>query len=115
MRIQYTDEFKIEVIRDYYTNDLGVRMTANKWGLPSKNYITKWEVYLKRKGLLPNAVKKPPLKAQKAHKAIERSESERIELQALRKQNEELKAALEFERELNYALGVKKKRKQNTK
>jgi transposase-like protein len=110
MNTRYTDEFKIEVIRDYYTNDLGQRMTANKWGLPSKNYILKWEAYLGRRGLLPDVPKKPPLKAPKSIKNIKRSDSELIELQALRKQNEELKAALEYERELNYLLGVKKKR-----
>lgn len=109
MRVQYSDEFKIEVIRDYYTNDLGVRMTAAKWGLPSKNYITKWEEYLRRKGLLPDVPKKAPLKALKSRNVSFSQSTESAELRALRMQNEELKCALEYERELNKALGVKKK------
>lgn len=109
MKVHYSDEFKIEVIRDYYTNDLGVRMTAAKWSLPSKNYITKWEEYLKRKEILPDVPKKTMLKALKARNVSISSETDITELHALRKQNEELKAALEYERELNKALGLKKK------
>lgn len=52
MSKKYTDEFKMSVIQDYYTSNLGVRMIALKYNLPSKNYIGSWENYLKRKGLL---------------------------------------------------------------
>jgi transposase-like protein len=55
----YSDEFKLEVVKDYYRNQLGVRTTALKYGLPSKNYITNWEKYLKKKGLLPEDAVKP--------------------------------------------------------
>lgn len=110
MNTRYTDEFKIGVIRDYYTNDLGVRQTAAKWGLPSKNYITNWEKYLEAKGLLPDVPKKPSLKASKHINVTIPSAAELTELNALRQQNEELKAALAFEREMNRLLGVKKKK-----
>lgn len=58
MKKTYTDQFKLSVIEDYYSSPLGVRAIASKYGLPSKNYINKWEDYLKKKGLLsPDATK----------------------------------------------------------
>ncbi|NLI74790.1 MAG: transposase [Euryarchaeota archaeon] len=59
---KYTDEFKLQVVKDYYNSPLGVRAIASKYELPSKNYVNRWETALKRKGLLPpNATK--PIKA----------------------------------------------------
>jgi len=43
---KYTDEFKLKVVKDYYTSTLGVRAIALKYNLPSKNYINNWEQYL---------------------------------------------------------------------
>ena len=58
-RRKYTDEFKLHVVKDYYNSPLGVRAIASKYGLPSKNYINRWEEQLKRKGLLPPDATKP--------------------------------------------------------
>jgi transposase-like protein len=78
----YSDEFKLEVIKDYYRNHLGVRTTATKYGLPSKNYITNWEKYLKKKGLLPpdstKPVKAAGRAAEKVVRADERTEREKL-------------------------------------
>lgn len=58
MKKVYSDEFKLAVVKDYYNSPLGVRAIANKYNLPSKNYINKWEESLKIKGLLsPDATK----------------------------------------------------------
>ena len=46
---KYSDEFKLAVIEDYYNSPLGVRSIANKYDLPSKNYIGNWEKQLKKK------------------------------------------------------------------
>lgn len=59
MKKTYTDQFKLSVIEDYYSSSLGVRAIASKYGLPSKNYINKWEEYLKKKGLLSPKATKP--------------------------------------------------------
>lgn len=59
MKRVYSDEFKKSVVVDYYTSPLGIRAIAKKYGLPSKNYITNWEQYLKRKGLLDPSATKP--------------------------------------------------------
>lgn len=59
MKREYSDEFKLSVIQDYYTSALGVRAISLKYNLPSKNYINNWEQYLKKKGLLPPDATKP--------------------------------------------------------
>lgn len=59
MKKKYLDEFKLAVIQDYYTSNLGVRAIAAKYNLPSKNYINNWEEQLKKKGLLPPDATKP--------------------------------------------------------
>lgn len=56
---KYSDEFKLMVIKDYYDSTLGVRAIAQKYNLPSKNYINNWEKQLKKKGLLPPDSTKP--------------------------------------------------------
>ena len=59
MAKKYSDEFKLQVVNDYYSSPLGVRAIASKYGLPSKNYINNWEEQLKKKGLLPEDSTKP--------------------------------------------------------
>jgi transposase-like protein len=87
----YSDEFKLGVIQDYYRNQLGVRSTATKYGLPSKNYITKWEQYLKKKGLLPQDASKPikaagraPEKVVRADDRTEREKQYEAEIETLK-------------------------------
>ncbi len=59
MKRIYPDDFKLEVINDYYSSPLGVRTIAIKYSLPSKNYINNWEKQLITKGLLPEGSTKP--------------------------------------------------------
>ena len=48
----YTDEFKLHVVKTYITSPSGMRMTARDFGLPSKNYISNWIIYLKKHNML---------------------------------------------------------------
>lgn len=107
-RSEYTDEFKLEVIKDYYTNDLGVRQTAVKWGLPTKNYVGNWEKYLRKKRLIPdNWIKKPHLKTAVRINKKKAELAELAELEALRKENQMLRCSLDYMNELEKL--VKKK------
>lgn len=54
----YTDEFKLEVVNEYLDGDLGCRLIARKYNLPSKNYIFRWKDELIKKGLLKDREKK---------------------------------------------------------
>jgi transposase-like protein len=38
----YTYEFKLQVVREYIKSPHGIRVVACSFGLPSKNYITRW-------------------------------------------------------------------------
>lgn len=91
MKKTYTDQFKLSVIEDYYSSPLGVRAIAAKYNLPSKNYITNWEAYLKKKGLLPSNATKPNKTVGRSPESItrkdDRTERERqyeAEIEALR-------------------------------
>lgn len=55
----YSDEFKLEVVRAYLNGPHGIRVVSSSYGLPSKNYIPRWLIYLREKGLLD------PLEAKK--------------------------------------------------
>lgn len=87
----YLDEFKKTVIDDYYSSPLGVRAIAKKYGLPSKNYITNWENYLKKIGVLSPDATKPQKEAGRSKESVvykdERTEREKqyeAEIQALK-------------------------------
>jgi transposase-like protein len=71
---KYSDEFKMIVIQDYYNSSLGVRMIALKYNLPSKNYIERWEKYLKDKGLLQPDATKPIKSAGRSAESIARKD-----------------------------------------
>ncbi|NLJ72851.1 MAG: transposase [Syntrophomonadaceae bacterium] len=72
---KYTDGFKLAVVKDYYQSTLGVRAIANKYNLPSKNYINNWEKQLKKKGLLPPDATKPNKTAGRSTEAITRADT----------------------------------------
>ena len=52
---EYSDAFKLAVIRNYLDSPHGIRVVARSYDLPSKNYITNWMKYLVAKGLLSPA------------------------------------------------------------
>lgn len=94
----YSDEFKLQVVKEYFTGDLGCRLLAKKYNLPSKNYIFNWRDYLINKGLL-----NPHLKS-KYHKGSQKSLDSKkktpYEIQ-LENENLELRAKLDLFTELN--------------
>ena len=55
---EYSDEFKLKVVNEYLENNLGCRLIAKKYNLPSKNYILRWKEQLVKRGLISPDVKK---------------------------------------------------------
>lgn len=115
MKKVYTSEFKLSVIKDYYENKLGVRTTALKYGLPSKNYIERWEKELKRKGLLPQDATKAnkasgraPEKEVRADMRTEREKQYEMEIAALQ-------ARVAYYESLDYLQPFLKKKKRSDK
>ena len=53
MNKKYSEEFKLSVVNEYYEGNLGVRKLAEKYKLPSKNYITEWIKQFKENGIIP--------------------------------------------------------------
>ena len=52
----YSEEFKLAIVKEYFNGNLGVRLLAKKYNLPSKNYITNWINYFKKKGIIPSNI-----------------------------------------------------------
>lgn len=49
---EYSQEFKLSVIREYLNGPHGIRVVSRSFGLPSKNYITRWIQELSNAGLI---------------------------------------------------------------
>jgi transposase len=49
---EYSQEFKLSVIREYLSSPHGIRIVSRSFGLPSKNYITRWIQELSDAGLV---------------------------------------------------------------
>jgi putative transposase len=93
---RYSDEFKLSVIKDYYSSTLGVRAIALKYGLPSKNYIGKWEKELIDKGLLPKESTKPNKSAGRSSEAIMRKDTRTEKEKELEEEIRVLKAKVAY-------------------
>lgn len=104
---KYSDEFKLQVIQEYLNGDLGCRLLAKKYNLPSKNYIANWEKQLKKKGLLPSNSKRKYHKG--SQKSLNKIKKTPYELQ-LERQNLELKAELAYLKELKKLVDNDKKK-----
>lgn len=115
MKRTYSDEFKLSVINDYYNSSLGVRSIATKYNLPSKNYITNWEQYLKEKGLLPLDATKPVKAVGRSKEAVARLDN-RTELERqYESEIEVLKARVAYYESLEYMQPYLKKTKKSDK
>ena len=115
MKRTYSDEFKLSVINDYYNSSLGVRAIAAKYNLPSKNYITNWEQYLKKKGLLPVDATKPVKTVGRAKEPVVRHDN-RTELERqYEAEIETLKARVAYYESLEYMQPYLKKTKKSDK
>lgn len=58
----YSDEFKLAIVKEYFEGDLGVRLLAKKYNLPSKNYITNWINKFKKEGKIPEDISRDKTK-----------------------------------------------------
>ena len=105
----YSDEFKLEVIKDYLTNNLGARETAKKYGLPSKNYITEWKKQLIKKGLISEG-EANNLPA-KNHYSLKGAKKKTAYEKQLEKENYRLRAELAFYEELKRLIDEDNKKK----
>lgn len=104
---RYSDEFKLQVINEYFNGDLGCRLLAKKYNLPSKNYITNWQEQLIKKGLLsPNLKKKSHTGGISRNLSSKKTPYER----KLERENFELKAELAYLTELKRLLDNDKKK-----
>jgi transposase-like protein len=96
MRRKYSDEFKLSIVKEYYESPLGVRMITSKNGLPSKNYITRWEQELKNKGLLPENSTKKIKAAGRSKEKIARADSRTVREKEYESKINQLEARVEY-------------------
>ena len=106
---EYSDEFKLKVVEEYFNGPLGCRNLAKKYNLPSKNYIFTWRDQLIKKGLLKSKiVKRDYTDIQKANL---NKESKTAYEKQLERENFELKARLAFYEELERLINEDNKKK----
>lgn len=108
-RKRYSDDFKLEVVREYLNTQQGCRTIAKKYNLPSKNYIFDWEKYLIKKGLLSEE------ETHKVHKetySLKKMESGKTPYEKLlEKENLKLRAELAYYQELKRLVDEDNKKK----
>lgn len=106
---EYSDEFKLKVVEEYFNGPLGCRNLAKKYNLPSKNYIFTWRDQLVKKGLFETqTIKKDYTKVQKNKtKKITKTAYEK----QLEKENFELRAKVAFYEELEKLINEDSKKK----
>ena len=115
MKKTYTDQFKLSVIKDYYSSPLGVRAIALKYDLPSKNYISKWEEYLKKKGLLSPDDTKPNKTVGRSPEPIARKDERTERERQYELEIETLKARISYYESLESLQPFLKKTKKSDK
>lgn len=105
---RYSDEFKLQVIKEYLNSSIGCRPLAKKYNLPSKNYIHNWEKQLIKKGLLNNDDIK---NAKDKTYSLKNPEKKSAYEKKLEKENFRLKAELSYLRELKKLIDDDNKKK----
>lgn len=105
---RYSDEFKLQVIKEYLNTSIGCRPLAKKYNLPSKNYIHNWEKQLIKKGLLTNNDIK---NAKNKTYSLNSPEKKTAYEKQLEKENLKLKAELAYLRELKRLVDEDSKKK----
>ena len=112
---KYSDTFKLTVVKDYYSSVLGVRAIANKYNLPSKNYVNNWEAELKKKGLLPSDATKPVKSAGRAPEDVLRKDDRTERERQYELEIEALKAQIQYYESLDFIKQFLKKTKPSEK
>ena len=103
----YSTDFKLMVVKEYITGDLGCRAIAKKYNLPSKNYIFKWKEDLIKLGLIEDV--QPVLKHNGGSQKNLAKNKTPYEKQ-LEKENFELRAKLAYFNELQKLVDESKKK-----
>jgi len=111
----YTDEFKLSVVLDYYNSPLGVRAIAQRYNLPSKNYIAAWEKSLKKKGLLPMDATKPKKAAGRSKESVLREDTRTPREKKYEEEIQALKARIAYFEGLDYMQPFIKKKETSGK
>lgn len=104
---RYSDEFKLQVIKEYLNSSLGCRTITKKYNLPSKNYIYNWEQQLIKKGLL---TVEECSKSQKKSHSLKSSEKKSAYEKELERENLRLRAKLAYFQELERLIDEDKKK-----
>ena len=101
---EYSQEFKLSVIQEYLRSPHGIRVVSRSYGLPSKNYITRWVQEMITVGLITKdelvaAGKKSSAgKASKKHPYQVHTPSPREKM--LEQENLRLRAEIDFLKKL---------------
>ena len=105
---RYSNEFKLQVIKEYLNTSIGCRALAKKYNLPTKNYIFNWKEQLLKKGLLSS---KECCKPQSKKASFKKCEKKTAYEKHLEKENLRLKAELAFYKELKNLIDEDNKKK----
>lgn len=108
MNKRYSEEFKLSVVKEYYEGNLGVRLLANKYNLPSKNYITNWIKHFKANGKIPQNASVSRIPGTSA-KIVLKSNSKTSYEKELEKKVMELEAELAFYKKCDEIVNKNKK------
>lgn len=105
---RYSDEFKLQVIKEYLNSSLGCRTIAKKYNLPSKNYINNWEKELIKKGLLTS---EECYKSKNKTYSLNKPDKKTAYEKQLEKENLRLRAELAYYEELKRLIDEDSKKK----
>ena len=108
---KYSDDFKLQVVKDYLNGTQGCRTIAKKYNLPSKNYIYDWEQSLIKKGLLSEEESHKKFKETYSLKSNESESKKSAYEKQLEAENLRLRAELAYYQELKRLVDEDSKKK----
>lgn len=103
----YSTDFKLMVVKEYFTSNLGCRAIAKKYNLPSKNYVFRWKDELVNLGLIEDI---PSAINHKGGNKKNLSKNKTAYEKQLERENFELKARLAYFNELQRLVNEDKKK-----
>ena len=106
---KYSEEFKLSVVKEYYEGNLGVRLLANKYNLPSKNYISDWINHFKANGKIPQNASVSRVAASSTKKVL-KSNSKTPYEKELENRIKKLEAELAFYKKCDEIIAKNKKK-----
>lgn len=99
---EYSEEYKVEVVRNYLSSPHGIRVVSRSYNLPSKNYITRWMEELVKKGKITaqECTIKTKSFLNKEEKHPYQTHGITARERQLERENEKLRAEVEFLKKL---------------